>query len=77
MNDRKSIPKTALPRIYFIDRETASGKYPNTKTLAKTYETGTATISRDIEFMRVMMNAPIEYDYLRDMQKRVKLKNRK
>ena len=65
MKDRKSIPKTALPRIYFIDREIASGKYPNTSTLARDYETGTATISRDIEFMRDMMNAPIEYDYQR------------
>jgi len=65
MKDRKSIPKTALPRIYFIDKEIASGKYPNTRTLAKAYETGTATISRDIEFMRDMMNAPIEYDFTR------------
>ena len=65
MKDRKSIPKTALPRIYFIDREIASGKYPNTKTLAAAYETGTATISRDIEFMRIMMNAPIEWDFKR------------
>jgi len=63
MNDRKSIPKTALPRIYFIDKEIASGKYPNTRTLANAYETGTATISRDIEFLRDMMNAPIEYDF--------------
>ncbi|GHU66805.1 hypothetical protein FACS189447_08300 [Spirochaetia bacterium] len=63
MNDRKTLPKTGLARIYFIDREIASGKYPNTQTLAKAYEIGTATISRDIEFMRVMLNAPIEYDY--------------
>ena len=63
MKDRKIIPKTALPRIYFIDREIASGKYPNTRTLAKAYESGTATISRDIEFMRNMMNAPIKYDF--------------
>jgi predicted DNA-binding transcriptional regulator YafY len=63
MKARKSIPKTALPRIYFIDREIASGKYPNTRTLAETYACGTATISRDIEFMRDMLNAPIEYDF--------------
>jgi predicted DNA-binding transcriptional regulator YafY len=63
MKDRKNIPKTALPRIYFIDREIASGKYPNTRTLAAAYETGTATISRDIEFMRDMLKAPIEYDF--------------
>jgi predicted DNA-binding transcriptional regulator YafY len=65
MKERQNIPKTALPRIYFIDREIASGKYPNTRTLAENYETGTATISRDIEFMRDMLNAPIEYDYKR------------
>jgi predicted DNA-binding transcriptional regulator YafY len=63
MKNRKSIPKTALPRIYFIDREIASGKYPNTRTLAKVYETSIPTISRDIEFMRNMLSAPIEYDY--------------
>ena len=65
MRDRINIPKTALPRIYFIDREIASGKYPNTKSLAKAYETGTATISRDIEYMRDMLDAPIEWDYTR------------
>jgi predicted DNA-binding transcriptional regulator YafY len=65
MKDRKNMPKTALPRIYFIDREIASGKYPNTRTLAEAYETGTATISRDIEFMRDMLDAPIEYDFKR------------
>ena len=65
MKNRKNIPKTALPRIYFIDKEIALGKYPNTRTLAEIYETGTATISRDIEFMRDMLNAPIEYDFKR------------
>jgi predicted DNA-binding transcriptional regulator YafY len=53
-----------LHRIYFIDRRIASGEYPNTRTLAEEYETGTATISRDIDFMRNMMDAPIEYDAL-------------
>jgi predicted DNA-binding transcriptional regulator YafY len=65
MKKQKTIPKTALHRIYFIDREIASGKYPNTKTLAETYETSIPTISRDIEFMRLMLNAPIEYDFSR------------
>jgi len=65
MKDQKSIAKTALARIYFIDREITSGKYPNTPALAKAYEVGTATISRDIEFMRDRLNAPIEYDYTR------------
>jgi predicted DNA-binding transcriptional regulator YafY len=65
MKNQKTIPKTALSRIYFIDREIAAGKYPNTRTLAEAHETGTATISRDIEFMRDRMNAPIEYDFKR------------
>jgi predicted DNA-binding transcriptional regulator YafY len=60
-----SLPKTALPRIYFIDREIASGKFPSTKALAKNYETSMSTISRDIAFMKDMLNAPIEYDALR------------
>jgi predicted DNA-binding transcriptional regulator YafY len=60
---QKSLPRTALPRIYFIDKEIASGKYPNTTTLARDYETSIPTISRDIGFMRDMLDAPIEYDY--------------
>jgi predicted DNA-binding transcriptional regulator YafY len=59
---RKEETRPMLNRIYFIDREIASGKYPNTRQLAKAYEAGTATISRDIEFLRDMMGAPIEYD---------------
>jgi predicted DNA-binding transcriptional regulator YafY len=51
-----------LNRIYFIDRIISSGKYPSTRQLARDYGAGTATISRDIEFLRDMMGAPIEYD---------------
>jgi predicted DNA-binding transcriptional regulator YafY len=61
MNTRKKLPKTALPRIYFIDRQIASGAYPNTRELAEAYETSEPTISRDIDFMRTMLNAPIAY----------------
>jgi predicted DNA-binding transcriptional regulator YafY len=51
-----------LSRIYFIDRKIAAGNYPSTRQLAEEYEVGTATISRDIEFLRDRMDAPIEYD---------------
>jgi len=62
---RASIPKSALARLYFIDTEIASGKFPNTGYLAKKWEgISISTISRDIEFMKVSMNAPIEYDAL-------------
>jgi predicted DNA-binding transcriptional regulator YafY len=61
---RKSLPKTALPRIYRIEKEIASGKYPNSDGLARLFETSISTISRDIEFMRDQLGAPIEYDAL-------------
>jgi predicted DNA-binding transcriptional regulator YafY len=60
---RASIPKSALARLYFIDTEIASGKFPNTGYLAKKWEDiSTSTISRDIDFMKDRLNAPIEYD---------------
>jgi len=65
MKPGKTLPKTALLRLYFIDREIASGKYPNTPALAKKYETGLFGINRDIAYIRTMMNAPIDYDFLR------------
>ncbi len=37
--------------------------YPNTKQLAFDLESGIATISRDLDYMRDRMYAPIEYDY--------------
>jgi predicted DNA-binding transcriptional regulator YafY len=63
MNEEKNLSKrTKLSRVYFIDREIATRKFPNTRDLAEKYETSIASISRDIEFMRDTLNAPIEYD---------------
>ncbi len=62
MRTRKNLPKTAIPRIYFIDRKIASGCFPNARQLAVEYETSMASINRDIAFMRDMLNAPIAYD---------------
>ena len=59
---RLSLTKTALPRIYRIDAEIASGRFPNSDRLARMCETSISTISRDIEFMRSQLFAPIEYD---------------
>jgi len=61
METRKHLPRAVLARIYFIDRQIASGKHPNVNSLSKEYEVGTATIYRDIEYMRDMLNAPIAY----------------
>jgi predicted DNA-binding transcriptional regulator YafY len=62
MKTRKSIPKTALPRLYRIDEMIASGAYPSTYDLAEAYETSMSSISRDIDFMKNSLGAPIEYD---------------
>jgi predicted DNA-binding transcriptional regulator YafY len=64
MKQEKILPRPLLARIYFIDRKIASGVYPNTKDLAEEYEVGTATICRDIEFMRDRLDAPIKYSPL-------------
>jgi predicted DNA-binding transcriptional regulator YafY len=64
MKTRKKLPNTALPRLYFIDEEISAGKYPNTAGMAKKYETSTSSISRDIDFMKNSLGAPIEYDAL-------------
>jgi predicted DNA-binding transcriptional regulator YafY len=50
--------------MYYIDAKIASGCFPNTTQLAREYEVSNATISRDIEFMRDQLDAPIEYDFL-------------
>ncbi|MDR0314087.1 MAG: WYL domain-containing protein [Treponema sp.] len=60
---RLSLPKRALPRIFKIDAAIASGRYPNSEELARMCETSISTISRDIEFMRDQLGAPIDYDY--------------
>jgi predicted DNA-binding transcriptional regulator YafY len=65
MEPRKTLPKTAVPRIYYIDREIAAGKYPNAPSLARKYETSLSSINRDIAYMRDMLHAPIEYDFFK------------
>jgi len=65
MQSRRSLPKTAIPRIYFIDQEIAAGRYPNAPSLAKKYETSLSSINRDIAYMRDMLGAPIEYDFFK------------
>jgi predicted DNA-binding transcriptional regulator YafY len=59
MDKKPSRPRFALPRIYEIDQDIASGKYPNATVLAERYEVGKATIYRDIDFMRTRMVPPI------------------
>ena len=69
-SSRKSIPLAALERLYVIDREIASGRYPNTNDLVECLKradgeckpASNATVGRDIAFMKDRLGAPIEYD---------------
>lgn len=49
-------------RLLQIDEEIRSGKFPNATSLSKKIEVSSRTIQRDIEYMRDMYNAPIEFD---------------
>ena len=54
--------KPLMARIRFIDGKIRDGTYPNAHSLAKEYEVSERTIHRDIEYMRDMLDCPIEYD---------------
>lgn len=45
-----------------IDRELRGNRYPNCTRIAQHFEVSCKSIQRDIDFMREMLNAPIEYD---------------
>lgn len=62
MTKRKAINHPQLIRISKIHRKILAGVYPNCNELATELETSVITISRDIEFMRDSMMAPIVYD---------------
>lgn len=57
--------KPQFQRLVFIDQEIGKGAYPNCSTLARTWETSTKTIQRDIDYLKWQMNAPIAYDAIR------------
>lgn len=61
-NPRQNLNRPMLERVLFIHNKIASGCYPSTSFLASKLEAGTATVSRDIEYMRDRLFAPIEYD---------------
>ncbi|MDR0442153.1 MAG: WYL domain-containing protein [Treponema sp.] len=54
--------KVRTNRLLLIDKAIRSGKYPNTNKLAAIAEVNSRTIQRDIEYMRDMFGAPLEYD---------------
>jgi proteasome accessory factor B len=53
-------------RLIFIDSRIRRGDYPNASDIAREYEVSSRTILRDIEYMKVMLDAPIAYDAKRN-----------
>ena len=49
-------------RMYFLDEQLRKNKYPNCTSLASYFEVHRKTIQRDVDYMRDMLRAPIEYD---------------
>jgi predicted DNA-binding transcriptional regulator YafY len=54
--------KVMANRILAVDELIREGRYPNANTIARKLEVTQRTIQRDIEYMRDMYMAPIEYD---------------
>ena len=65
MKKRQTLTRPMLERIVLIHEKINAGGYPSTSKLAKYIEVGTATISRDIDFLRDRFYAPIAYDTAR------------
>ena len=65
MKRKNSEEKVKLSRIARIDEEIRSGRYPNSEELAAKMEVSPRTILRDIEFLKLYYDAPIEYDFTR------------
>lgn len=63
MKNKKRNQNLPYRRILFIDREISSGVYPSAPKMAEKYGgVSVLTIKRDIDYMRTMLDAPIEYD---------------
>jgi predicted DNA-binding transcriptional regulator YafY len=54
--------KVRINRILMIDEAIRAGDYPSIEKLARRAEVNPRTIERDIEYLRDMYAAPIEYD---------------
>ncbi len=55
--------KVTANRILAVDTLIREGRYPNAATIARKLGVTQRTVQRDIEYMRDMYMAPIEYDY--------------
>ncbi|HAG09364.1 MAG TPA: hypothetical protein DCK87_07395 [Desulfotomaculum sp.] len=58
--------RSRLYRVLVIHNQVKAGKYPNTPKLASSLEVNKRTIQRDMEFLRDMLCAPLEYSRLKN-----------
>ena len=63
MPKKSAEEKVKINRILIIDEAIRSGSYPSIAELAEKTEVNNRTIERDIEYLRDMYEAPIEYDH--------------
>lgn len=54
--------RPVIHRLMIIDQRIRENKYPNCTSLAREIEVSPKTIARDIQYMRDMIQAPIEFD---------------
>lgn len=51
-----------IVRMQYIDQQLRDNHYPNCTKIAKYFEVSSKSIQRDIDYMRDLLHAPIEYD---------------
>src|SRR6266542_6865931 len=56
------VGRNATERLLAIHQLISSKRYPNTARLSREFDVSQKTIKRDVEWMRVHWNLPIEYD---------------
>jgi len=54
-----------LHRIVHIHQQLRAGRYPNVPRLAALFEVNERTVRRDLQYLREMCNAPLEFDHQR------------
>jgi predicted DNA-binding transcriptional regulator YafY len=63
MRAARAEEKVRASRVLMIDEAIRSGSFPSIEKLAKQAEVTKRTIERDIEYLRDIYQAPLEYDY--------------
>ena len=51
-----------LVRMQYMHQQLRSNHYPNCSRVAEYFDVSTKSIQRDVDYMRDLLHAPIEYD---------------